>query len=175
VKKISAIFKENSESRIKNSLKDSSSVFIIKCLGLSSPDLTTLRQSLKSVRANLFIVKNTIARRALKDFGLQDSLKFIEGSCGLIFAQGEPVNACKVLYGFSKEHGQLRFEAGFLEKRFLAKNDIEALAKLPPKEVLRAKVVMCLKSPLFGLAGVLKGNLRKLVYCLEQIKLKKTS
>lgn len=175
MKKISLIFKETSQNRIKDSLKESESVLIIKHLGLASPNLSTLRMSLKSAKANLFVVKNSIARRALKDSELKDFINSLEGPCGLVFIKEEPIEACRVLYNFSREHEELKLEGGFFKDRVLVKKDIETLAKLPSRQALRAQLVVTLNSPIAKFAMVLNQTLRKFVYCLEQIKQKKNS
>jgi len=175
MKKIGLLFRGIAENRIKNNLKESSSIFIIRYSGLSSPDLTVLRRSLKNAKACLFVTKNSVARRALKDSALEQIVNRIEGPCGLIFIKDEPFEPSKVLYNFSKEHEQLKLDGGFLKDRILEKKDIEVLAKLPSREVLRAQVVMTLKSPISGLVTTLNQIMRKFVYCLEQIKNKKGS
>ena len=71
MKKLGLIFKEVSENRIKDTLKKSGALFVVKYSGVASPDLSTLRQSLKSSDARLFVVKNSVARRALKSSGLE--------------------------------------------------------------------------------------------------------
>jgi len=174
MKKIGLIFREISENRIKDHLKKSESFFIIKYAGLSSPDLTALRSSLKNSKANLFVVKNTVARRALKDSALESVIKSIEGPCGLVFVKEEPIDASRILFNFAKEHERLKLEAGFLKDKILGTKDIEALAKLPSKEVLRAQAVYVLKSPISKLVLVLNNTLRKFVVCLDKIKEKKS-
>lgn len=171
--KLGLLFRETLEGRLKKQLKESKSFFIIKYSKLSSPDMTILRHALKVSSAKLVVAKNSIARRALKDSGLEDLVKFVEGPCGLVFVKDEPVGTSRALYNFSREHEQLKLECGFLEDRVLNQKDIETLAHLPAKEVLRAKAVMVLKSPISGLVFVLKQTLTKFVYCLEQIKAKK--
>lgn len=175
MKKLGTIFRETLEDSIKNELKSSDTLFIVKYSKLSSPDITALRQSLKGSNASLFVVKNSITRRALKDAKLDDMIKFVDGPCGLVFAKGEPVDASKALYNFYKEHENLKVECGFLKDRILDKKDIEIIAKLPAKEVLRAQVVMTLNSPIVGFVRTLKQTLTKFVYCLDQIKTKKPS
>ena len=184
MKKIGLIFKESSENLIKNNLKDSSAMFILKYSGISGPQLSNLRQGLESVKATFFVVKNSVARRALKmtghkavvgpplaqATGMELLLKAIEGPCGLVFVKEEPASVSKVLCNFSKAHEQLKIEAGFLLGRFLEKKDIEMLSLLPSREILRAQVVMVLNSPLQRLALVLNATLTKFVYCLEQIR-----
>jgi large subunit ribosomal protein L10 len=173
MKKISVLFKEISENRIRNSIKESDSVFIIKYSGLSSPDMSALRQSLSGKNASLFVVRNSVAKRSFKETKLEGLIKYVDGPCGLIFIKDEPVGVSRVICDFVRDHEKLKLEGGFLKDRFIEKKDIEALSKIPSKEVLRAQLVMVLNSPIFGLAMVLNQTLRKFVYCLEQIRQKK--
>lgn len=175
MKKYSVIVKEASEGRIKEGIASSGSVFIVTYSKLSSPDMSSLRQTLRGAKAKLFVTKNSIARRALKEAGLENLTNFIHGPCGLIFINDEPVTISKFLCDFTKDHEQLKLEGGILDNRLLETKDIQALAKLPTKDVLRAQVVIGLKSPITGCVMVLKGTLRKFVYCLQQIKDKKGS
>lgn len=173
MKKLGLLFRETLENRIKDYLKESNSIFVITYSKLSSPDLTGLRQALKSSNAALFVAKNSVVRRALKNNGLEILSNLVQGPCGLVFTKDEPVGTSKVLCDFSKGHEQLKLEGGSQGDRILEIKEIQAMAKLPSKEILRAQVVMALKSPIFSIVAVLKGNLRKIVYCLEQIKNKK--
>lgn len=175
MKKVSLLFKETSANRIKNFLKDSSAVLIIKYSGLSSPDLSALRKNLKSSNATLFVIKNCVAQRALSETGIEPLVKKIEGPCGLVFVKEEPVAASRILCNFLKEHEKLGLEGGILKDKLLEKQDIESMARLPSKEVLRLQVVMTLNSPISGLVVTLNQILAKFVYCLEQIKQKKST
>ena len=175
MKKIGLIFKEASESRIKSTMKDSDAVFIVKYSGVKSPDLSTLRMTLKGSRASLFVVKNSVARRAFKDSLLEPLIKNIDGPCGLVFIKDEPVGVSQVLCNFTKEHEQLKLEGGFLKDKIIERKDIEHMSKLPSKEVLRAQVVCALNSPISGIVITLNQVLAKFVICLDQIKQKKTS
>ncbi|MFA5095924.1 MAG: 50S ribosomal protein L10 [Candidatus Omnitrophota bacterium] len=173
MKKIGLIVKEASESRIKSTLKESEGVFIIKYSGVASPDLCSLRQALKSSRASLFVVKNSVARRALKESTLEPLIKNIDGPCGLVFVKDEPVGVSQALCAFTKEHEQLKLEGGFLNDKIIETKDIEHMSKLPSKEVLRAWVVGALNSPISGLVITLNQVLAKFVICLDQIREKK--
>lgn len=175
MKKIGLLVKEVAENRVKNRLKVVNSVFIIKYSGLSGSDLNSLREQLRQSKAGLFVTKNSVARRALKEAGLDNLSNKVEGPSAFIFIEDEPVETSRLLYNFAKAHEQLKVEGGLLKDAILEKQDIETLAKLPAKEVLRAQVVMTLNSPISGLAIVLNQALKKFVYCLDQIKQKKSS
>jgi len=170
MKKIGLLVKEASENRIKDNFKTSKGLIIIKYSGVSSPDLSSLRKTLKDTGANLFVVKNSIARRAMKGLGLDDLVKSIETPCGLIFFKDEPVDTSKILCQFRKEHEKLVLEGGLLQDKILTFKDIETMSKLPSKEVLRTQVVVSLNAPISKFVIVLNQTLKKFVYCLDQIK-----
>lgn len=173
MKKLGVIVKEVTAKRIKESIKESGNFFVIHYSKLSSPDLSNLRQSLRGANAKFFVIKNSVARRALKDTGLEALTAHIDGPCGMVFIKEDPVNVSKVLCNFAKTHEPLKLKGGVVEERILQDKDIEALSRLPSKEVLRAQVVGALKSPISGIVIVLGGTLKKFVCCLEQIKNKK--
>jgi large subunit ribosomal protein L10 len=151
----------------------SDAIFLIKYSGLSSPALSALRQALKVSNANLFVVKNSVARRALKDSSLELLVKNIDGPCGIIFSKDEPVGTSKALCTFSKTHERLQLECALLKDKYLEKKDIEFMASLPSKEALRAQVVMTLNAPISSFVITLNQLLSKFVICLDQIKQKK--
>lgn len=173
MKKIGLLVKETSKDRIKDTLKESQSVFIIRYSGLSSPDITTLRQSLKGANTSIFVIKNSVARRALLDSGLESLSKVVDGPCGFVFVKGDPIATSRILCDFSKNHEPLRLQGGFLRDKILEEKDIQALSRLPAREVLLTQIVIALNSPISKLAMTLNQVLRNFVYCLDQIKQKK--
>lgn len=173
MKKLGLIFKETSENRIKDTLKDSNALFIVKYSGLSGPALNILRLNLRGSGASLFVVKNSVARRALKSIGQEGLVSSIEGPCGMVFVKDEPVGVSKVLFDFLKDHEPLKIERGLLNDKVIEKKDIEFLSKLPSKDVLRALVVGALNAPISGLVISLNQVLAKFVYCVEEIRKKK--
>lgn len=175
MKKISLIVKETAENRIKTNIDSTKSFFVIKYSGLSSFDMCTLRMNLKAVGSEVFVVKNTTAKKVLKDYLGGELVKLVDGPCGIVFFKDDLVGVSKVLYDFSKSKEKLNLAGGLLIDKAITKSDIEKLAKLPTKDVLRGLVVGALKSPIVGLVMVLNGNLRKIVTCLDQIKQKKST
>jgi large subunit ribosomal protein L10 len=175
MKKLGIIVKEATEKIITQSAKEAEAVFIVKYSGLSSFAMSNLRRSLKESHSRMFVVKNTVARRALKGMGLDGVIKSIDGPCGLVFGKDEPVSTSKALYAFFKDNNKLVLEGGFIKDNVLSQKDVEALAKLPGRDQLRAQLVGGLMSPISGLVFVLNANLRTFVYCLDQVKQKKAA
>jgi large subunit ribosomal protein L10 len=174
MKKIGQLVKETSESRIKDSFKASQGLIIVKYSGVSSPAMSILRKTLKGAGSDLFVVKNSIARRAMKELGLEGLIPSIQSPCGMIFFKDEPVDASRVLCAFRKEHEKLVLEGGLLQDKLLTLKDIELMSTLPSKDVLRGKLVVALNGPIAKFVIVLNGTLKKLVVCLDQIKQKKS-
>ncbi len=170
MKKIGQLVKETSASRIKDSFKASQGLIIVKYLGVSSPDMSTLRKTLKGAGSDLFVVKNSIARRAMKELGLEGLIPSIETPCGMIFFKDEPVDASRILCAFRKEHEKLVLEGGLLQDKLLTLKDIEVMSTLPSKDALRGKLVVTLNAPILKLVIVLNQSLKKFVCCLDQIK-----
>jgi large subunit ribosomal protein L10 len=174
MKKIGLLVKETSEKRIKDSFKLSQGLIIIKYSGVSSPDMSTLRKTLKGSGADLLVVKNSIARRAIKELGLDSLNKSIETPCGMIFFKDEPVDTSRILCAFRKDHAKLVVEGGLLQDKLLTLKDIEVMSTLPSRDVLRAQIVVALNAPLAKLVTVLNQTLKKFVYCLDQIRQSKS-
>lgn len=175
MKKIGQLVKETSESLIKDSFKAAGGLIIVKYSGVSSPDMSTLRMTLKGVGSDLFVVKNSIARRAMKELGLEGLIPSIQSPCGMIFFKEEPVDTSRILCAFRKEHEKLIFEGGLLQDKLLTLKDIELMSRLPSKDALRGKLVGALNSPILKLVIVLNGSLKKLVVCLDQIRQSKSN
>jgi len=173
MKKIGLLVKETSENRIKNSLKSSKGLIVVKYSGVASPDMSGLRKTLKASGSDLFVVKNSVARRAMKELGLDELIKAIESPCGLIFFKDEPVDTSKILCAFRKDHEKLVLKGGLLQEKILTSKDIETMSKLPSKEMLLAQVVCTFNSPIVKLVVVLNQTLKKFVYCVDQIRQKK--
>lgn len=174
MKKIGLIVKEASGNRIKTSLQEAVAVFIIKYPGLSSPDMSALRLALRAAKASFFVVKNSVARRVLKETSRDSLLKNIDGQCGFIFVKEEPVAVSKALWEFFKTHEKLKIEGGILADRILESKDIEAMSRLPSRGELRAQVVCALNAPIANLVMTLNQLTVNLVMCLDQIRQKKT-
>lgn len=173
MKKLGQVFKEESESLIINCLKEVQSFILMNYSKISSPDITSLRKALKTANSRIFMVKNSVAHRALKGSGWESLTGLIQGPCGFVFIKDDPVRISKVLCDFVKERDAVKLQGGFLKDRVLTQDDIKRLASLPSREILLTKLAVVLNSPITGLVIVLNQTLRKFISCLEQIKNKK--
>ncbi len=158
--------------------KKSKAVLVAEYRGLTVEELTLLRVSLRKASAEFKVVKNRIAKKAIS-IEVQDleglSGKIV-GPVGLICSYGQDsAQVTKAVLDFEKDHPNFKVTGGHMEGSVLSKADLEAIASLPSKEVLLAKIIGSLVSPHRGLLGVLNGVPRSLVQVINAIKDKKTS
>ncbi|MCM8771150.1 MAG: 50S ribosomal protein L10 [Candidatus Omnitrophica bacterium] len=171
--KIGQLYRQAANRFIRENLKDVTGLFIVGYSGITASDLNILRESLRKAGSRMLVVKNSIMKRAFSESDKEGITRFIEGPSSIIFVKDDPVVSAKVLYDFSKDHENLKLKGGLLKDRILDSQNIEMLAKLPSRNVLIAKTVGAIKSPLSSLVFVLEGNLRKLLCVLNEIKKKK--
>lgn len=138
--------------------------------GLTVNQLADLRRKVKAVGGEMVVAKNTLTGKALQISNFQIPNSNLEGPSAVIFSYEDEVAPVKTIADSGKTLGLPAFKFGFFGQTFLDAAALLELAKIPGREVLAAKLVGSLASPLYGLVGVLQGNIRNLVYVLGQIK-----
>ena len=108
--------------------------------------------------------------RAFNELGYEEFTQFLEGPNGIAFSYEDVVGAAKVSAEFAKENEKLEVKAGIVDGKIIDINEIKALAELPPREVLIARALGGLNSPIQGFANVLQGTIRSLVYALDAVR-----
>lgn len=141
--------------------------------GLTMSELTELRTLLRQQRVSLQVVKNTLARLAATGTELEGLTPYLVGPTAIIYGKGDPTAPAKLLATFTKTKPTFQVKAGFAEGTVLTGQDAMALADLPSREVLAAKLAGLVQSPLRSLVSVLYGPLRSLLMVLEAVKQQK--
>jgi large subunit ribosomal protein L10 len=142
--------------------------------GLKVEDMTRLRRQLQDVSAELRVVKNTLLRRAAADDSpIAPLLSQSTGPNALTLGYADPVAVTKVLIKFAQEKPQLLIKAGALGGQALTLKDLEALSKLPAREVLLGQLLGVLQGVPTALVTVLAGVIRNLLNVLVALKDKK--
>jgi large subunit ribosomal protein L10 len=142
--------------------------------GLKVADMTRLRRQLQEADAELTVVKNTLLRRAgADDSPLTPLLSHATGPNALTLGYADPVLVTKVLIKFAQEKPQLVIKGGALGGQALSFKDLEALSKLPAREVLLGQLLGVLQGVPQGLVTVLAGVIRNLLNVLTALKDKK--
>ena len=142
--------------------------------GLKVEDMTRLRRQLQEAGAELRVVKNTLLRRVgADDSPLAPLVSHATGPNALTLGYADPVMVTKVLIKFAQEKPQLIIKAGALGGQALTPKDLEALSKLPAREVLLSQLLGVLQGVPTGLVTVLAGVIRNLLNVLVALKDKK--
>lgn len=167
-----AITKQKKEAlleRYKQDLEKSSAVFLTQYKGLSVNQLTDLRRKLREANSGYAVVKNTLAKRALSDVGLDGKgvEDLLEGPVGVSFCFGDAPPVAKTLVDFADDEEIFEIKGGLLGDVFLTGDAIENLAKLPPLEVIRAQLLGIIAAPASQLVGVLAGGVRQVVNVID--------
>ena len=135
--------------------------------GLSVQQMSELRKQLKGAAAEYKVLKNRLARLAVKGSSLDALGTHFKGPTGLVFTKQDPVAVAKALQAFVRTNPQLQIKLGLVEGRVVQPAELKALADLPSKEQLRSQIVGAVQGPMAQLVSLLQAPLRELVYVLE--------
>jgi len=152
-------------------IKESKTTALFDYKSLSVSDLADLRSELRENKAELKILKKSLATLAFKEAGIEVDVRDFEGQVAIAVRGEDEISVPKALVKFAKDREETeRVLGGTLEGVIIADDKVMDLAKLPSREELLAKTVGSIKSPVTGFVNVLSGNLRDLVGVLNAVK-----
>lgn len=160
-------------ARLEDDIKNSQGVILIDYRGLSVPESNELRQKLREAGAEMRVVKNTLARRAAEQAGVENVDEIFVGPTAAVFAPVDPVAPAKALVDYAKETGKTSIKGGILGLQLISADQVKELADLPTREELLAKVAGSFAAPLVGFASVVSGLLRNVVNVLDAVRKQK--
>ena len=161
--------KEATVVEIAEKLGGADSILAVDYRGISVPQAAELRSKLRDADATFNVVKNRLAKLAVEKAGTEGLNELLEGPTALAFVNGDIVVVAKAINGFTKEHDVLAFKGGLMDGKPLDADGFQALAKLPPLEVLHGQLVGLAASPLTGLVRGLGSMIGGLAIALGQI------
>ncbi len=136
--------------------------------GLKVKDVQKLKKLLKEKGSESFVVKKSLASLALEESGIKNvDFGETKGGLSIIFGYEDEVAPVKVLAKFIKDSQKMEIKGGLLEKEFITSIKVLELSKLPSKQELIAKLLCQIKAPISSFVNALQGNLRGLVYVLD--------
>ncbi len=137
--------------------------------GVDVAGMTGLRQTLRSNGARFKIVKNTFARIAADEAGRPELKEIMGGPIGFVIANGDPAVAAKSFVKYATDNDlPVKIIGGILDSDVLSADRVKALAMLPSKEELIAKLLGAMNSPVTGLVMVMSGPIRALATVLQR-------
>ncbi|MEY4173112.1 MAG: ribosomal protein [Actinomycetota bacterium] len=150
-------------------LQAAEAVFITEYRGMSVGQLAALRRQLKPAGGEYKVYKNTLARFAASNAGLEGLAEHLVGPSGIVFANGDIAATAKALRDAAKTNPLLIIKGGAMGSTVLSAKDVEALAELPSRETLLAMFAGALQAPLVKTAGLLQALPRNFAYGLKAL------
>ncbi|WP_374048463.1 50S ribosomal protein L10 [uncultured Megasphaera sp.] len=162
-------------NEMKEKLQSAQGAVLVGFTGLSVADVTKLRRKFREGNVEYKVIKNTLTRIAANEVGYEGLSEFLEGPTALAYSTEDAVAPAKILKEFIKETKTeaLTVKVGICDGQVIDAAGVEALANLPSREELLAKLVGSMQAPISGLVNVLQGNIRNMVYVLDAVRAKK--
>ena len=167
-------------AQLKEQLESAKGVVLTSYKGLTVAQDTELRRELREAGVSYHVVKNTMLRIAAKEAGIEGIEEHLEGTTAFAFSTEDAIAPAKVICGFIKknkldENEVLTIKVGTVEGKVIDAKEVKALAALPSREELIAKLLGSMNAPISNTVNVLQGVIRNAVYVLDAIRSQKES
>lgn len=141
---------------IKAKFEQAKTAVIVNYCGLTVEQDTKLRKSLRENNVEYSVLKNTLVKRALNDLGKTEFDEFLNGPTAVAFSMEDEVAAPRVIAEAVDSTKKMQIKCGMMNQGFITDAEVKALAQIPPREVLIAKILGSMNAPISKLAVALK-------------------
>ena len=144
-------------AELSEKLKGSVSGVLVDYKGINVADDTKLRKELREAGIFYAVEKNSTLRFALKDAGLEELTKVLDGTTAIAISTADQTAPARILGKFAEDSkGKFSLKAGYVEGEIFDEKGVVALSKIPSKDILLSQLVGSLQGPMQKLAAILK-------------------
>jgi large subunit ribosomal protein L10 len=162
--------KQEDLNALTEQLNNSKSAMVVSFNKLTVNKDQEFRHQLREAGAEYQVVKNTIARLAVKGTAYEGASEFFKGVTAIAWTENDPVVLSKAVSKFVKDNGDVfSFKAGIVEGRVVDIKQVEAIASLPSKEVLISKLLFVINAQAQRIVTVINAVPRNLAVVIKQI------
>lgn len=148
-------------AEIKEKFEKAQSVVVVDYRGLKVEEADALRKAFREAGVDYKIYKNNLTKLALEGTTFESIAQDLTGPNAIAFGYGDPVVPAKIVKDFAKDHKNLEFKSGVVEGKYCDLETIKAIADIPSREVLIAKFLGSIKSPVSNFAYLLQAIVDK--------------
>ncbi len=151
-------------------------IYLMDFKGMTVAQITALRSSLREANVSMRVVKNTLAKRALKGAGVKNFDSYFTGPTGVVWSTEDSIVPARVLLDFLKKNDKVKatVKAGLVDGSVIDGSQMDAVSKLPTKHELQAQVAGVLNAPLVKFARVLNAMPVKFVRTVDALRAKRS-
>ena len=155
---------------LKDKIARQKAIVLVGITGLKVKNISDLRKKMKAIDGNLKVAKKTLIEKAFKESNLEFDKNKYKEEVALAFGFKDEIIPAKTIYQFGLTNEKLKILGGFLEGKFKEVEEIIALAQLPTRDELLAKLAGSISAPISKFVYALNYNIKGLVYILSLIK-----
>ena len=144
--------KQKQVEDIKAKISAAKSLVIIDYMGLNVAEDTAFRKQLRDAGVDYQVLKNRLVKRAFDDLGYTQFDEALNGPTAVAFSDTDAVAPAKIIVENIKKLNKMKAKCGMVEGEYLDEAGVKAIAAIPPREVLIAKMLGSMQSPITGLA-----------------------
>ena len=168
-------FKQDKVSQIKENIDKAQVAIVTEYKGYSVEEITNLRRALQKEGGDYMVTKNTLAKLAVKDTPYEVLTETFKGPIAIAYGFNDQVAPAKALSKFIKDTKKGEIIAAALDGKLLSADEAKALATIPSKEEIYAKMLGCVNSPATGIVGSINAVMASLTRAVAAVRDQKSA